>query len=116
MPSYIVKVAPDRDEYVWWSDIVEAPKAVGTREEVAAVIREWGKPGDADPARFDRADRTGCSALWPSLTEPIYAFTSNGPIAEQRGFVPRDKIGEYARLRCADDPAAFDLLEPFDDA
>lgn len=34
MPSYIVKCAPDRDEYVYWSDVVEDVRAVGTRAEV----------------------------------------------------------------------------------
>ena len=116
MPSYIVKVSRESDQYVWWSDIVEAPIALGTRREVQAAMAvsvRWAE--DAADERFERADRTGCSAMWPTPENPIYAFDDHGPIAEQRGIVPRHLLGEYARLRLADDPAAFDLLTPLDD-
>jgi hypothetical protein len=105
----------DQDEYVWWSDIVEAPLAVGTREEIIEAMRECGRdPEEMAPSRFERADRTGCSAMWPSTDRPVYGFDDEGPIAEQRGVVPRALISEYARRRIADDPTAYDLLEPFD--
>lgn len=40
MPSYIVKVERDRDEYVWWSDIVEAPIARITDDPAAFDLLE----------------------------------------------------------------------------
>lgn len=109
MPSYIVKCSPDRDEYVYWSDIVEDVHTVGTRAEVEAYLREIGQTDDL-PARFDRADKTGTSSL-----PGFYAWADSGPIAQQRGIVPRNRLAEFARLRCADDDRAWALLEPFDD-
>ncbi|MFE9099867.1 hypothetical protein [Actinomadura geliboluensis] len=57
MPYYILKPDPDRDLYVEWSTIVDAPVGHGTRAE-------WVAEGIA-PARLDRADRTGTSAYRP---------------------------------------------------
>jgi len=116
MPRYVVKVARDSDEYVWWSDITEAPIAIGDRDYVMNTMREYGHADEATPDRFDRADRTGCSAMWPNLDRPIYHFDGNGPIAEQKGFIPRDRLGEYVRLHISGDlDAAYALLEPLDD-
>lgn len=61
MPSYIVKVAPDIDLYVYWSTIVDAPTAIGSRDELAEWLRQRGYA--ADDQRFDRADRTGTSSV-----------------------------------------------------
>lgn len=109
MPSYIVKCSPDRDEYVYWSDVVEDVHCVGTRAEVEDYLRSIGHTDEISD-RFDRADKTGTSAR-----PGFYAWDDSGPIAQQRGIVPRDRLGEFARLRCAEDDRAWELLEPFDD-
>ena len=119
MPSYIVKPEKGVDCYVWWSDIVEAPHAVGTRAEVEACIRDWSdRPEkEAAPERFTRADRTGTSAMWPNEQKPAYGWADGGGfIAEQKGYLPRHLLRAYAELYCADDTAAaYALLEPFED-
>lgn len=117
MPSYIVKVAPDRDEYVWWSDVVEAPHAVGTRDELQALIREYGEPEEATDERFDRAELVGCSALWPRFDAPVYGWQDDdGPIAEQKGWLPRSAIGEYARTYIEESPEAAEVfIQPFEE-
>lgn len=66
MPKFIVKPIKDRDEYVEWSTIVDSPVSCGNRADYS----------DENPARLDRADATGSSALsgffeW-SHTEFIY--------------------------------------------
>jgi hypothetical protein len=110
MPSHVVKCAPGGDEYVYWSDIAEAPRVVGTRAEVAGYMVGIGHGDDLD-ARFDRADRTGTSAL-----SGFYDWSDTGPIAQQRGVVPRDRLGEFSRLYLADDNLCWALLESFEDS
>ncbi|SHI67083.1 hypothetical protein [Streptomyces sp. 3214.6] len=100
----IVKAAPDRDLYVGWSGIAEGPTGAWTRAEALA----YGFPR----SRLDRADQSGSSALGdyrPGL------WDDDGFIAEQRGVLPRARIGDYAqRYLAGDHSAAFDLLEPFE--
>lgn len=55
MPSYILKPKPDEDFYLRYSTVVDSPCESGTRAEMLA----WGH----DPARLDRADERGTSAL-----------------------------------------------------
>lgn len=52
MPSYIVKADPDTDLYIMWSTIVDCPVGWGSRADFA----------NEDPARLERADRTGTSS------------------------------------------------------
>lgn len=116
MPSYIIKPEPDEDLYVLWSDVVEAPVIIGTRAEVTRVLQSWGRPAEAERDRFDRADRHGSSAMWPKTDRPIYGWDdAAGFIAEQRGVLRRGDLTVYARLRLANDPAAFELLQPFEE-
>jgi hypothetical protein len=101
---FIVKVAPDTDLYVGWSDVVEAPVGMWTRAEAL---------GDGCPeSRLRRADETGTSAH-----PGFYDWNSGGMIAEQRGYLPRARLEAYVRAymdgRMED---CWDLLEPFDDA
>jgi hypothetical protein len=109
MPSYVVKVSPDADEYVYWSDVVDDVHCIGTRAEVENYLRQIGH-GEDLPARFARADKTGTSAI-----PGFYHWDSSGFVAAQRGYLPRARLAEYARLRCADDDRAWDLLNPFED-
>lgn len=65
----LVKVAPETDLYVGWSEIVEAPVGIWTRAEAL---------GDGCPeSRLRRADETGTSSL-----PGFYNWTSHGMIAE----------------------------------
>ena len=52
MPQYIVKADPEADLYVMWSTIVDCPVSWGNRADFS----------DEDPARLERADRTGTSS------------------------------------------------------
>jgi hypothetical protein len=98
----IVKAAPDRDLYVGWSNICDMPAGAWTREEALA----YGFPR----SRLDRADTTGTSSL---INDG--AWDDPGFIAEQRGWLRRERLGDYALLYCeGSHGAAFDLLEPLD--
>ena len=98
----LVKAAPDRDMYVGWSNVAEAPAGVWSRE--AAI--EYGFP----PSRLDRADQTGTSSHIGDG-----AWNDSGFVAEQRGWLRRDRLGDYAvEYLHGDLQAAFDLLEPFE--
>lgn len=113
MPSYIVKPECDRDWYVVWSDVVEAPTAAGTREELK---RSAWRQSEFTDDRFDRADRTGCSALWPDPNAPIYGYQdTEGFIYEQRGWLRRTNLrAATERLMADENDRITDLLEPFD--
>lgn len=104
----IIKATPDEDLYVGWSRVVEAPGGLWTRAQAEAD----GIPTD----RLDRADLNGSSSI-PEPDGPGEGNWSDaGFIAEQRGWLRRDRIGAYTKAYAAGDMnAAFDLLEPFDD-
>ncbi|MFJ4624272.1 hypothetical protein [Streptomyces sp. NPDC088812] len=99
----LVKAAPDKDMYIGWSNICEMPAGVWSRE----TALEYGFP----PSRLDRADATGTSSHIGDG-----AWDDQGFIAEQRGWLRRDRLGDYAvEYLHGDREAAFALLEPFDD-
>lgn len=99
----LVKAAPDRDQYVGWSNVCEMPAGVWSRESAL----EYGFP----PSRLDRADATGSSSRIGDG-----AWDDKGFVAEQRGWLRRDRLGEYAvEYLHGDREAAFALLEPFED-
>jgi len=99
----IVKAAKDRDLYVGWSNVCEMPAGVWTRAEALA----YGFPR----SRLDRADENGSSDL--SCKDGWW--DDAGFVAEQRGWLKRDRLGDYAQLWLADrQDEAFDLLEPFE--
>lgn len=99
----IIKAAPDRDLYVGWSNNVEAPTGIWTRAEAIA----YGFP----PSRLDRADKNGSSATGYNDGH----WDDEGFIAEQRGWLRRDRLGDYAQAYAREDyNAAWDLLEPFE--
>lgn len=98
----IVKPSPDRDLYVGWSEVVEAPVGMWTRAEALAE----GCP----ESRLRRADETGTSSF-----PGFYRWDSEGMIAEQRGWLPRSRLAAYvtayAEERMDD---CWDMLEPFE--
>lgn len=99
----LVKASPDQDLYVGWSNSCDMPAGVWSRE--AAV--EYGFPA----SRLDRADENGSS----DMSHGDGHWDDKGWVAEQRGWLKRDRIGEYAvKYLNGDEQAAFDLLEPFE--
>lgn len=100
----LVKAAPDKDLYVLWSNSCDMPAGVWSRETAI----EYGFP----PSRLDRADENGSSAT--------NGYTSGhwddaGFIAEQRGWLKRERLGDYAvEYLHGDRQAAYALLEPFE--
>lgn len=123
MGSQIIKVSPDRDLYMEWSSIVEAPTFFGTRAETAVYLAE-PKQGlhettiaheDAVEQRLARADLTGSSAYSPLGCD----WDDHGEIYQQQGYLPRARFGEFADrfLAAGEDaePDVSDLLEPFED-
>lgn len=56
MPRYIIKPKRDEDFYVAYSTVVDSPCESGTRSDFLS--------DGTDPARLDRADDNGSSAMW----------------------------------------------------
>ena len=99
----ILKAAPDKDLYIGWSNTCEMPAGVWSRE----TALEYGFPR----SRLDRADETGTSSHIGDG-----AWDDKGFVAEQRGWLRRERLGDYAvEYLTGDREAAYALLEPFDD-
>ena len=100
----LVKTARDEGMYVGWSNSCEQPAGMWSRESAIA----YGFP----PSRLERADENGSSVA--------NGYTSGhwddpGFVAEQRGWLKRDRLAKYAVLWLdGHHDAAFDLLEPFE--
>lgn len=106
---FIVKPSPDRDEYVEWSTIVEAPMRIGSR---ADFVRELGQ-GVA--SRLDRADETGTTS-YPPPRGPQDGAWGDVLIFEQRGTISCAKLSEFTHLLLDGDlQGALRLCEPFED-
>ena len=100
----LIKAARDKDMYVGWSNSCEMPAGVWSRE----TALEYGFP----PSRLDHVDENGSSAT--------NGYTSGhwddkGFIADQRGWLRRDRLGDYAiEYLHGDREAAYALLEPLE--
>lgn len=98
----LVKAAPGEGLYVQWSTACDMPGGVFSRE----TALEYGFP----PSKVDHADEHGSSSR-----RGDGHWDDKGWVAEQRGWLKRDRIGEYAvKYLNGDEQAAFDLLEPFE--
>lgn len=111
MPRFLMKVAPDRDAYVEWSTVVEAPTAIGSR---AAFVAELGEE------RLAWTDAQGTSAQWFEWLPPTQqdgGWDDRGQIYQQRGFLPRARLADLYDLLDADPNAEVpdEWLEPFED-
>ncbi|MGW5123249.1 hypothetical protein ACWEQ7_04140 [Streptomyces sp. NPDC004069] len=99
----LVKAAKDRDLYIGWSNMCEMPAGTWTRAEALA----YGFPR----SRLDRADTNGSS----DLSCGDGHWDDAGFVAEQRGWLKRERLADYARLWLdGRQDEAFDLLEPFE--
>lgn len=124
--STVVKVDPDEDWYVVWSDIAEAPMAWGGRERVGMWLTSrghWenptGEPDGTPESRLARADQTGTSSLWPSPDDPHMGWQESkyprGLIYRQQGWLPIDRMKALCeRLSSDADADVRDLLDPLD--
>lgn len=98
----LVKAAPDKDLYVQWSTVCDMPGGVFSRE----TALEYGFPR----SKVDHADEHGSSSRLGDG-----AWDDKGWVAEQRGWLRRDRIGDYAvEYLNGDREAAYRLLEPFE--
>ena len=106
----ILKPDPERDEYVVWSNIVEAPLALGTAEEIVQWLGLHDQaPADKSRERIARADATGTSSMIGDGAFGDYM------IFEQRGTIACAKIAALTRCLINEDlDGALALCEPFD--
>jgi hypothetical protein len=99
----LVKTARDEGMYVGWSNSCEMPAGMWSRESAIA----YGFP----PSRLDRADENGSS----DMSHGDGHWDDPGFVAEQRGWLKRDRLAKYAVLWLdGHHDAAFDLLEPLE--
>jgi hypothetical protein len=116
MPSYVVKVTPDQDRYVYWSTVTDSPHFWGGRAEMMDMLvhdsRE--KPEYALPEaekRLGRADATGTSAHHGDMR-----WDDDVLIVEQRGILRRGHLGAFLdTFNQADESFDWSMLEPFED-
>lgn len=110
----VIKPDRDRDFYVGWSNVTDSPIWWGPRTEVTAYLAEETAAGDRQSqpeVRLARADERGTSSYIGDG-----AWHDEGFIYEQRGWLPRRHLAEVCRLLEAEnEPAVWDLLEPFED-
>lgn len=100
----LVKPAADKDMYVGWSTVCDAPTGVWSR----AAASEHGFP----ISRLNRADENGSSAMGGYRAGH---WDDTGFVAEQRGWLKRERLGDYAvEYLHGDRQAAYRLLEPFE--
>jgi hypothetical protein len=102
----VVKVARDADLYVAWTNQAEEPQWLGSRTEALAAAC----PED----RLRRAAGSG-SSYFPG--EPGWFWDAHeGTIAEQRGWLSREKLAAYVTAWMDDKlTEAYQMLEAFDD-
>lgn len=66
MPRLVIKPIADRDEYVGWSTVVDAPLAGGTRAQMLVWVASphgMGRGGAGAAALMDRVDEFGTSIV-----------------------------------------------------
>jgi len=117
MPSYLLRQDRDTERYIGWSDVVEAPVFYGDRAAAVAWLRQQVKC--PEPCcdnefiwdRLRRADDTGTSAI-----PGFYAYDDDGLIAEQRGYLLRECLWDYAVHYAEFGEPDMALLQPFEDS
>lgn len=121
----IVKPEPDRDLYVEWSMVIDAPvdsfsRAALVGHLIETVRRHIGPEFEpyTDLHRYvadvvARIDRTGSSSLRPGMGQ----WEDTGFVVrnmDPEGWLPRDRLTAFIVRLAANEPHD-DLLEPFED-
>ena len=99
MPSFILKADPQRDAYIEWSTVVDAPTDVGDRAYFLTKNAE---------DRMARADEAGTSARyfdWLPPEEQAGGWVDPYLIYEGAGTLPRERLGDVFDLLVADPDA-----------
>lgn len=112
MPHYVIKPNRDRDEYVNWSTIIEAPICHGNRTTMALHLVASSATGDGH--RLDRADEFGTSCQDVRDGFRFYDWECGELIYDQQGTVKRADLYELCERLVNDEPVD-DLLTPFED-
>ena len=102
MPSYIVKPKPDEDFYLRYSTIAVSPCEFGSRAE-------FTKEG-CDPARLDRADEHGTSAMFGDPREGGWSDTEF-MVREGVRDATEPEDSEYAMIARSDLRALCETLQ-----
>lgn len=115
MSTCIIRTRQDRDEYVVWESIVDAPVACGTFAEITAYLQHRASHrhdlGEALERMYRARDR-GTSALWD---DGLRWDQERREMYEQGGTVACEDMAELCRrLEAGEDVA--DLLTPLEDA
>jgi hypothetical protein len=111
MPHFILKPEPDKDLYVLWTTISEAPYFVGTRAQCHRALTAWHEDARAD--RFTRADLRGTSSV-DGLDGWDDGKTTGSVIVEQKGLVALKDLPEV--YRCMQAGESYDhVVTPFAD-
>jgi hypothetical protein len=99
MPRTIYKADRERDLYVVWSSVVDCPIAWGTRAEIVDYLRMTDHPDAWADERFERVDRSGTSAMWPSRDDPEGGWSDIGWVVTEMDELPEhDSDSHYVWL------------------
>lgn len=123
MPTFVMKVSRDRDQYIGWSTVVESIVWIANDRTKALEILARDTPrgylpeaGHTPHERLCRADETGTSALYPRRGPFDGAWEDQYQIVEQRGLLARADLPAFVDAFEADDmERAYRLLRPFED-
>lgn len=115
MGQAVVKTTRDRDMYIVWSSIVDAPVYVGDRAAMVQYVQqEWRLDADRAEAALVRADTEGTSdrAIKFGHWDDDYLPVMEGSPRDGWYHIARDRLSAYAdALLAGDEPAATALLE-----
>lgn len=101
----VMRTKPGADLYVIWSTVAYGPMWIGNEAELAELL------GTECADRLARARDTGTSSRFGEG-----GWDDTGFVAEQVGWLPRDRMHEYAlAYREGGIDVAKQHLEPFED-
>lgn len=120
----VVKCDPTEDLYLVWNRVADGPEFVGDR---MALMQYLGS-GRTEPTqngeetiqeRIRRADTTGTSCRPdPNPNVSVYpldgSWEDSGFVYDQRGWLPRERLSDFARA-ILDNQDELVYLDPFDD-
>lgn len=112
MGQAIVKAAPDRDLYLVWSSVVDAPVWVGDRETALTELRNEPRWAPHVDEAMDRADRLGSSdrAVKFGWWDDEYLPVMEGSPRDGWYHLPRSRLVEFAEALLREDEAGAQAL------